>query len=254
MNETNKSETSAPIFGIRPVMEAIREGKNIEKILIQKGLRGENFQELFQLVRERGVYYQHVPIEKLNRLTRKNHQGVFAFLSDAEFIAVEDLVPSLFEQGLTPLLVVLDRVTDVRNLGAIARTAECMGAHGLVVPERGSAPMGPDAVKTSAGALQILPVCRERNLKNTLRYLKESGFTLVACTEKGKEPLFKANFTGPLALVMGSEEDGISPEYLKLCDTQVLIPMTGKVSSLNVSVAAGMLLYEIARQRTAAHD
>lgn len=251
MNEISRSGTNAPIFGIRPIMEAIRQGKTIEKVMIQRGLRGENFQELFQLIRENGIYYQHVPVEKLNRLTRKNHQGVFAFLSEAEFYDLEKLVPLMFEKGTDPLVVILDRITDVRNFGAIARTAECLGAQALVVPERGAAPLNADALKTSAGALQILPVCREKNLKNSIRFLKDSGFKVVGCTEKGTAPLYAASLSGPMTVILGSEEDGISPEYLKLCDERLLIPMLGQVSSLNVSVAAGMILYEVVRQRNA---
>jgi 23S rRNA (guanosine2251-2'-O)-methyltransferase len=242
-------EKDPMIFGLRPVIEALEAGKEIERIFVQRDLRGPLSKELKDLMKDRGIVYTPVPIDKLNRLTRKNHQGVVCFLGQVSYAKVEDVVPGIYEAGRTPLLVLLDRITDVRNFGAICRTAECMGADAVIVPEKGGAMANADAVKASAGALNRITVCREFNLKQVLVYLKESGIRIVGCTEKGKIDLQEASFNDPVCIIMGSEEDGISPEYLKLCDAVVKIPMTGSIASLNVSVAAGMILYETVRQR-----
>ncbi len=239
------------IYGMRPVMEAIAAGKEIDRLMLQQGLKGELVPELRRLMSEYNIPFQYVPGEKLNRLIRGNHQGVVCFISPITFQPVENLLMSVYERGEVPLFVILDRITDVRNLGAIARTAECAGAHGLIIPERGSAPVNADAVKTSAGALTTLPVHRSANLKHTIDYLKESGLSIVAASERGERPYFEAILSGPTALIMGSEEDGVSPEYLKRCDQIVAIPMKGTIGSLNVSVATGILLFEIARQHAA---
>lgn len=250
MSFTHKENPKpAFLYGIRPLMEAISSGKEVEKVFFQKNLKSELITELFRQVREHNIPFQYVPVEKLNRLTSKNHQGVAAFLSPVIFQRVENILPSLFEQGKTPLLLILDRVTDVRNFGAICRSAESAGAHAVIVPDRGAAQVNEDAVKTSAGALNRIPLCRSANLKDTLVYLKDSGLKLVACTEKTSSLLYTSDLNGPLALVLGSEEDGISPEYLKLCDEKVKIPLMGAIASLNVSVAAGIILYEAVRQR-----
>ena len=185
----------------------------------------------------------------MNRLTTKNHQGVVAFVSPIVYQDLSAVVPQIFENGETPLLLILDRITDVRNMGAIARTAECTGVHAIIVPSRGSAQLNSDAMKTSAGALHKIPVCRENNLKDTITYLQECGIQIVACTEKAENYHFNTDMLGPIAVIMGSEEDGISPEYLKRCDAKAKLPMTGTIGSLNVSVACGTLLYEVIRQR-----
>lgn len=237
------------IYGMRPVMEAIAAGKEIDRLMLQQGLKGELVPGLRKLINDFSVPYQYVPAEKLNRLVRGNHQGVICFISPISFQPVENLLMSVYEKGETPLFVILDRVTDVRNLGAIARSAECAGAHGLIIPERGGAPVNSDAIKTSAGALTSLPVHRSANLKLTIDYLKTSGLKIVAASEKGTLPYFEAGFAGPLAIIMGSEEDGVSPEYLKRCDEVVRIPMRGSIGSLNVSVAAGILLFEVVKQQ-----
>jgi len=245
------SEDKNPlIFGLRPIMEAIREGKEIDKLFIQNGLIGEIFGELRQLIKEYNIPFQYVPLEKLNRLTRKNHQGVAAFISALTYQSIENILPAVFEQGKVPLVLVLDRITDVRNFGAIARSAECTGVDAIIIPLKGAAQVNGDAIKSSAGALHKIPVCRSENLKNTLDYLKNSGLSIVACTEKTDDFYFKADLTLPLAIIMGSEEDGISPEYLKRCDAKVKIPLMGEIGSLNVSVAAGVILCEAVRQRT----
>ena len=237
------------IFGLRPIIEAIQAGKEIDTLFIQKGLKNELFQELWQLVRARKVNYKHVPVEKLNRLTRKNHQGVFGFISPINFHKTDNIIQNVFEKGENPLFLVLDRVTDVRNFGAIVRTAECSGVQAIIVPEKGSAAINGDALKTSAGALHNIPICREFNLKATIEYLKNCGLQIIGCTEKTEEKIYQLNFNLPTAIIMGSEEDGISTEYLKLCDYKAKIPMNGTIGSLNVSVSAGVILYEAVRQR-----
>lgn len=238
------------LYGIRPVIEAIQAGREIDRLMLQTGLKGELLPELRKLMNENNIPFQYVPVEKLNRITRRNHQGVVCFVSPISFMPIENLLMSVFEKGETPLFVMLDRITDVRNLGAIARSAECAGAHGLIIPDRGGAPISSDAMKTSAGALSVLPVHRSSNLKNTLDYLKESGLSIVAASEKGDKPYYEATFKEPMVLILGSEEDGVSPEYLKRCDLVVNIPMRGTIGSLNVSVAAGILLFEILKSQT----
>lgn len=237
------------LFGIRPLIEAIKAGKEIDKAFIQNGLGGELIAELKNLIKKNNIVYQYVPVEKLNRLTRGNHQGIVGFVSPVSSYSVEQLVPKLFEEGKSPLLLILDRITDVRNFGAIARTAECVGAHAMVIPSRGAAQINADAVKASAGALYKIPVCKEQNLKDTIEYLKESGVQIVACTEKTDRLYWDVDLSVPVALIIGSEEDGISPEYLKRADHKVKIPLMGEIASLNVSVATGIVLYEAIRQR-----
>lgn len=248
-NNPGKNDASL-IYGIRPAIEAIRAGKEIERIVLQQKLRGEGFQELFTLIRELEIPIQYVPLERLNRITRKNHQGVITYLSEITFYRLEQLLPTLFESGKTPLLLILDHITDVRNFGALARTAECAGADALIIPEKGAAMVNADAIKTSAGALYKIPVIRSAGLRDTARYLKDSGLQLIAATEKAAGSYTTASYILPTALVMGSEGTGVSDELLKLCDQLVSIPVFGEISSLNVSVAAGILLYEIIRQRT----
>ena len=237
------------IFGIRAIIEAVNAGKTIDKLFIQKGLHNDLFAELWKLVRLKRINYKHVPLEKINRLTRKNHQGVFAFISPIDFHSIEDVVPSLYEQGKNPLILVLDRITDVRNFGAIARTAECAGVDAIIIPEQNAAAINADAIKTSAGALHKITVCRTWNLKLAIQFMKESGIQLVGCTEKTQDMMYKPDYTPPTAIIMGSEEDGVSPEFLKMCDVRAKIPLAGKIASLNVSVATGVILYEAIRQR-----
>jgi len=245
----NNTEKKNYIFGIRAIIEAVNAGKTIDKLFIQKGLHNDLFAELWKLVRLKRINYKHVPLEKINRLTRKNHQGVFAFISPIDFHNIEDVVPSLYEQGKNPLILVLDRITDVRNFGAIARTAECGGVDAILIPEQNAAAINADAIKTSAGALHKITVCRTWNLKLALQFIKDSGIKLIGCTEKTQDNMYKADYTPPTAIIMGSEEDGVSPEFLKMCDARAKIPMSGKIASLNVSVATGVILYEALRQR-----
>lgn len=242
-------ENTDYIYGLRAIIEAIREGRSIDKLFIKKDLSGELASELFGLMREHHIVAQRVPVERLNRITRKNHQGAIAMLSAIEYANLGNLVTSLFDEGVLPFIVVLDGITDVRNFGAIARTAECCGVNGLVIAERGSVSVGADAVKTSAGALMSLPVCRERSVPGAVRFLKDSGFNVVAVSEKADYNYTLGDYTTPTALVMGAEDVGISPEVMALCATRVSIPMFGHIGSLNVSVAAGVMMYEVVRQR-----
>lgn len=241
------------IFGIRAVMEAVEAGKEIDKVLIKKDLSGQLASELFDMLRNSGIVIQRVPIEKLNKITRKNHQGVIAMLSAVTYHSLSNLVPQLYEGGVLPFIVVLDGITDVRNFGAIARTCECAGVDAIVIPSRGSVSVGADAVKTSAGALLHIPVCRESSTVSTVNYLKASGYNVVAVSEKADINYTTADYTSPTALVLGAEDTGISPEVLRRCDTFVSIPMFGNIGSLNVSVAAGVMIYEVVRQRLLAN-
>ncbi len=237
------------IYGTRAIIEAIKSGKEIDKVLVRKGIRNALYDELQQLLQHYKVPVQNVPVEKLNRITSKNHQGTIAFVSALTYQDIEQIIPMIYEDGKTPLIVVLDSVTDVRNFGAMARTAECTGVHAIVIPDRGSAQINADAIKTSAGALNIIPVCRSRNLKDTLEFLKASGLQIVAATEKASVDYTSLDYSGPTAIVMGSEDRGVSDEYLKRADHHVQIPILGKIESLNVSVATAVVLYEIVRQR-----
>lgn len=237
------------IYGTRAVIESIEAGKEVDKILLQKDLKNELILELQSLAKAYSVPVQKVPVEKLNRLTKKNHQGVVAYLSSVVYASLDNVISEAYGKGETPLLVILDRVTDVRNIGAIARTAECAGAHAIVVPSRGTAQLGADAMKTSAGALNHIAVCRVENLKTTIKEIQANGISVIACSEKAEDLVYEADLTAPLAIMMGSEEDGISPEYLKLADGHVKLPMNGQIESLNVSVATGIIIYEVLRQR-----
>ena len=244
-------EQSNYIFGIRAVIEAIEAGREIDKVLVKKELSGPLATELLGLLRSHKVVTQRVPEERINRITRKNHQGVVAYLSAVTYHSLNHVVPKLYEDGIIPFVVVLDGITDVRNFGAIARTCECAGVDAIVIPERGSVSVGADAVKTSAGALMSLPVCREKNLSGAVKFLKECGYTIVAATEKSEVSYTKGNYSGPVALVMGAEDTGISSEIMRYCDMPVSIPQFGRIQSLNVSVAAGIMIYEVVRQRLA---
>lgn len=237
------------IFGIRAVAEAISAGKEVDKILIRKDLTGELAGELFEMLRGSNIVVQRVPQEKLNSITRKNHQGVIAFISPINYQPIEEIVASLYEQGKVPFILVLDHLTDVRNFGAIARTAECAGVDAIIIPSKGSVSVTADAVKTSAGALMNIPVCRVQSLYNSVKYLKDCGLQIMGASEKSNINYTDADMTTPLALVMGAEDKGISTEILSLTDTTVSLPQYGKIASLNVSVAAGVMIYEVLRQR-----
>lgn len=236
------------IFGLRPVIEAIKAGKPIDRIIVRKGLQGSLYHELVTLLREVGIPYHTVPAERLDQYSRKNHQGVIAWISAVEYQNIENIIPRLFEEGKEPLILILNGVSDVRNFGAIARSAECFGVHAIILPEKGSARINADAVKTSAGALHTIPVCRAKSVIRAIEFLKESGLKIVSATEKSDSSITKSDLKGPLAVIMGSEDRGVSKEVLELTDETVSIPISGSTDSLNVSVAAGIILYEITRQ------
>ena len=237
------------IYGIHPVMEALEAGKPLDKVMIQRGLRHETLQKVLRHLKKFNTPFQFVPKTKLDRTTGKNHQGLIAFLSPVEYQDLQWLLPSIFEKGETPLLLILDRVTDIRNFGAICRSAECAGVHAIIVPEKGSAQINADAIKTSAGALLRVPICRVKSLVNTLKYLADSGIKSCAVHEKAKTPYYQQDLSIPLAIVMGSEEDGISDKVLIETQLSVVIPMKGETESLNVSVSTAIILFETLRQR-----
>ena len=239
------------IFGIRPVVEAIEAGREIEKLYIRKGAEGQLMTELRDLCLRHRVHVQEVPVEKLNRLVRGNHQGVVAQIAAIAYVQLDDILERVPDDE-TPLVVVFDGVTDVRNFGAIARSAECAGAHGLIAPLKNSAPVNAEAIRASAGALTTIPVCRVGSIRNTIKTLQAEGFQVVAATEKSRKLLYDADLRRPTALVMGAEETGISKEVLKLCDERLAIPLIGRIDSLNVSAAAAVMLFEVVRQRIGA--
>lgn len=234
-------------------MEAIQAGRDIDKVLIKKELRGDLIAELLDLLKAHRIPVRRVPLQTIDRITRKNHQGVVAMLSAVTYHRLDHLVPQLYEEGRLPFIIVLDGLTDVRNFGAIARTAECVGADAIVIPEHGSVSVGGDAIKTSAGALLHIPVCRDRSAALAVKFLKDNGYKIVAVTEKADVNYTTIDYTVPVALVMGAEDVGISPEVLKLADAGASIPMFGEIGSLNVSVAAGVMMYEVVRQRLLAN-
>lgn len=248
-NRPNRKKDSGDyIFGVRAVIEAVKAGRELNKILIQKGMNKELFMELKDALKGENYPLQFVPTEKLNAITENNHQGVIAYVSPVEYYKAEELIEELIEEGKKPFILALDRLTDVRNFGAIARTAECEGVDAIIIPSKGSATVTPDAIKTSAGALNRIKVCKTDSLKDTLFYIQQCGVRLVACTEKANIPLYETNLRGSVAVIMGSEKDGVTQDLINMSDISCRIPMRGEIASLNVSVAAGMVLYEKLRQ------
>jgi 23S rRNA (guanosine2251-2'-O)-methyltransferase len=241
------------IFGVRAVIEAVQAGKEMDKILMRSDLQNNLSCELFQMLKTARIPVQRVPREKLDRLTRKNHQGVIAFISAVSYQRLDDIVPFLYEEGKNPFIVLLDGVTDVRNFGAIARSCECAGADALVIPMHNSVSVNADAIKTSAGALLSLPVCKESTITEAIRFLKHSGYKIFAATEKTGTEYTQADYSVPVALIMGGEDRGVSMDNLRICDEKVRIPVWGTIASLNVSAAAAVFMYEVARQRKEAH-
>ena len=235
------------VFGVQSVLETLRSGQQIDKLFMEKEM---SHPEIQQLAFQNRVTIQRVPTEKLNRLTRKNHQGVVCFTAVVHYVKLSNVIADVHERGEVPFILLLDRITDVRNFGAIARTAECAGVQVIVIPGRGGAAINSDAMKTSSGALNHISVCREYDLADTIRYLQKSGVRVMACTEKSYRDVFTSDLSGPMAIILGSEEDGITPELLALVDGHVKIPLLGNVASLNVSVATGIVLYEVVRQRS----
>jgi 23S rRNA (guanosine2251-2'-O)-methyltransferase len=237
------------IFGTRAVIEAVQAGKEVDKILMRRDLQNDLSRELFNIVKTTHIPIQRVPQEKLDRLTRKNHQGVIAFISAVTYQKLEDIVPFLYEEGKNPFIVLVDGVSDVRNFGAIARTCECAGVDAIVIPARNSVSVNADAVKTSAGALLSLPVCKEDSITESIKFLKNCGYKVIAATEKAENHYTQADYSTPTAIVMGGEDRGISMDNLRICDEMVKIPVFGTIASLNVSAAAAVLMYEVVRQR-----
>lgn len=243
-----KGEIKDLIFGVHAVIEAVEAKKEINKIMIQKGMDKVLFKELKEVLAGKDYTLQFVPPEKLNRLTKKNHQGVVAFISPVHYHDIEDIVADVFEKGDIPNILILDRITDVRNFGAIARTAECTGVHAILIPDKNSALVTSDAIKTSSGALYKIPVCKSRSLEASVSSLKASGLRILACTEKTSDLLFDTTLSGPTAIIMGSEEDGISQELLSIAHQRAKIPLLGTIGSYNVGVSTGIVLYEKMRQ------
>lgn len=239
------------IYGVQPVTEAIASDKEIERILMPKNALNENQQQIAKQATALNIPVIRVPNEKLNRVTKKNHQGVIAYLSAVVYASLDHIVNEAFSEGKMPFLLLLDRVTDVRNFGAISRAAECAGVDAIVIPTKGAAQINSDAMRASAGALQHIPVCRTKSLLGTLKFLQESGIRMVACTEKATNTLYETDLTGPIAIIMGSEEDGISTDLMTKADNLSKIPMQGKINSLNVAVACGIALFEVQRQQIA---
>ncbi|MEO1487125.1 MAG: 23S rRNA (guanosine(2251)-2'-O)-methyltransferase RlmB [Bacteroidota bacterium] len=238
------------IYGIRAVIEAVEAGQAINKVYLQKGLSGELYQELEALLRRRGISTSYVPIERLNRFTANNHQGAVADIAPVDFHDFETLMEQvLSDESKTPLFLLLDQVSDVRNFGAIIRTAECCGVSGIIVPRSGSAPLNQDTVKTSAGGVFNVPIAKVNHLKDALFYMQSSGIHVVAATEKAKKSIYESKMSEPCAIVMGAEDKGITPSVLKMVDESVKLPLLGEIGSLNVSVACGVFLYEAVRQR-----
>lgn len=237
------------VYGVHPVLEALEAGREIERIIVREGLGGDMVPRILQMGRQRGVPIQPVPQGWFARLGGRNHQGIVAYIAPITYQPIETLIPMLYEAGKEPLVIVADGITDVRNLGAIVRTAECSGAHALVVPKRGSAQISSDTIKASAGALSHFAVARVESLVACCRFLQDSGLRIVVASERGARYYHGANLTGPVALVLGDEAKGVSPKIAALADESVKIPIHGQVQSLNVSVAAGVILYEIERQR-----
>lgn len=243
-------KTKDYIFGIHPVLEALKAGREMNKILFRKGLKNDTFTALFKLVRQYNIPFQYVPVEKLNRITNANHQGIIAFLSLIEYKNIEEIVQRTYENGRDPFVLVLDHITDVRNFGAIARTAECAGVDAIIIPQKGSVSITPDAIKTSAGALNRLAICRSADLASTIQLLRSSGLSVIAVTEHADQFYHTINLLGPIVLIMGSEQKGISNSLLKNSDSLVKIPLHGKIESLNVGVASGVICFEVVRQRS----
>ena len=242
-----KNETT--IYGIRAILEAINSKEEIDKVFLQKGAKGDLMQELEHLLRKNDITTVYVPVEKLNRLTKNNHQGAVANISPISFISLEALVDSTATKTTPALFLLLDQLSDVRNFGAIIRTAECTGVDGIIIQKKGAAPVTADTIKTSAGAAFKVPIAKVEHLKDAVFYLQASGIKIVSATEKTNKSVYDITFTKPIAIVMGSEDRGITPSIIKASDYSAKIPLQGEIASLNVSVACAVFLYEAVRQR-----
>lgn len=242
-------EKDNQIFGIRAIIEAINAKKEIDKVFVQKDAQGDLMQDLMKTMKRNNINFSYVPVEKLNRLTPNNHQGAVATIAPISFVSLETLVEGVIESGKKPLFLILDQLSDARNFGAIIRTAECTGVDGIIIQKQGSAPVNGDTVKTSAGAVFNVPICKVDHIKDAIFYLQGSGIKTVAATEKTESHIYDINFNEGVAIIMGSEDRGVNPSVLKIVDEKAKLPMFGTIESLNVSVACGAFLYEALRQR-----
>lgn len=238
------------VFGIHPILEGLESGENFDKILILNSLRTPQAKEIIATAKERGIAVNKVPQQKLDRITRKNHQGIIGFIAPIEFHQIEDILPDIFSRGKNPFLLILDRISDVRNFGAIVRTAECAGADAIIIPKKGSAQINGETIKTSTGAIFNIPICKVSGIDSIIPFLKESGIHLIACTEKAEINYTQIDYTLPIGIILGSEESGIAISNITKSDSTAKLPLIGKTKSLNVSVAAGIIMYEVIRQRT----
>lgn len=254
METKNKSNSTASnfIYGRHPVVDAIENGASLDKVMILQNIRGEFEKQLRKLCKEHVIPLQAVPKDRLNKITKKNHQGVIAYMAEVEYQQLENVFPTIYDKGDMPLIILLDGVTDVRNIGAIARSAEAIGAHAMVVPTKGSGLINAEAMKTSAGALSAIPVCRTTSIVTAVEYLQMNGVQVVAADLTGGKMLYELELTGPTAILVGAEDRGIAPHLLKMVDQRFKIPMGGTTDSFNVSVASGIVLYEVLRQRLTA--
>ena len=237
------------VFGTRPVLEAINSGKTLEKLFIQKNLKKEILEKIKSKLSNKKINISYVPKEKLNRITKKNHQGIICYISPISYQPIEEIIQRVFEKGKDPFVIILDRITDTRNFGAISRVADASGVDAIIIPEKESAIITSDSIKTSAGAINYIPICKVKSLRSTANFLKESGLKLVSCTEKGDKKFYDADLTSPCCIILGSEKDGISNSLIDISDERLNIPMKGNVESLNVSSSASVILFEVVRQR-----
>ena len=237
------------VFGTRPVLEAINSGKTLEKLFIQKNLKKEILDKIKSKLSNKKINISYVPKEKLNRITKKNHQGIICYISPISYQPIEEIIQRVFEKGKDPFVIILDRITDTRNFGAISRVADASGVDAIIIPEKESAIITSDSIKTSAGAINFIPICKVKSLRSTANFLKESGLKLVSCTEKGDKKFYDADLTSPCCIILGSEKDGISNSLMDISDERLNIPMKGNVESLNVSSSASVILFEVVRQR-----
>ena len=243
-------ENANQVFGIRAIIEAIQSGTIIDKVFIQKDLNSDLMKELLRVIKQKNINFSYVPAEKLNKLSSKNHQGAVATISPISFIQIEELIETVLNKNDKPLFLILDQLSDARNFGAIIRTAECTGVDGIIIQKQGSAPVNGDTIKTSAGAVFNIPICKVDHIKDAIFHLQASGVKTIAATEKTENNIYDINFNTPVAIIMGSEDRGINPSVLKIVDEKAKLPMFGTIGSLNVSVACGAFLYEAVRQRS----
>lgn len=241
-------DKSTEIYGIRSVIEAINSSKDIDKVFIQTGLKGTLIGKLESLIRKNKINSSYVPVQKLDRLSKKNHQGVIARISPIKFLNMEELGEKL-NSSKNPFVLILDQINDVRNFGAIIRTAEISGVNGIIIQNSSSAPINSDTIKTSAGAIFNIPICKVNHIKDAIYHLKSMDISIISASEKAEKNIYDVDFKKPVAIIMGSEQRGINKSVISISDEVVRLPMYGKIESLNVSVACGIFLYEVVRQR-----